>query len=471
VACDSSLGRGTGEINAYLKGICEELGLAEWYPFARELEPLNSNRVGLPLHEKSLRLIRPPKTTRVAQSNIYLTVPDFSKLGIVDLKRLDPVFLLSHLDTAAPKFADLESPFDLQVEGTLLKGLGVATGKGDFLAKIWALQQVNNEKPSIRKWQRPPILVGTHSGSQSMRGALEFAKLFKDGGHLVVVGAPTQLKMAQRTKGLMKLEAKIPFEEDERKWREEHSMARQTVAESRLFRGETKKTAIAEALEFISHLPGNVGLLQLESGDPASFEAGECFLELDLVDSLKFSMIRKLHRLFQVLQKIESYLMTQVDTEFEPPYPTLTLTRVLCTETHLTLQCVMESIHPLHRSASKESDYALKAFDEICQVLATVSGSVDLLRNFQPTRPLADEKLKEDMRGVLRSVGLTDKIGTHSQCIESSVLDNFGFRCLSFGPGKSYNPYLSLSEVESIETRDFLKAVEFYKEIIRRFCA
>jgi hypothetical protein len=303
-----------------------------------------------------------------------------------------------------------------------------------------------------------------------MRGALEFAKLFKDKGFRVLVGAPTQLKLAERTKGMLKLEAKIPFDEDEIKWREHHSNSSQTVAESRLFRGGAKKSAIAEALEFVSCLPGNVGLLQFDSGDPFSFAARECFLEMDLVDSLKFPMVRKLAKFFQVLRKIESYFMTQMDFAFESPYPTLTLTQVCSTETHLTFQCVVESIHPLGHRAKPGHDYALKAFEEIRNELKALSGSVDLLRNVQPSGPLQDEEFKEKSMQALRAVGLPAVIGAHSQCGESSILEALGFRCLSFGPGRSYNPYLGLDEVESMESHDFQKAVEFYQEMMRRFC-
>jgi len=135
---------------------------------------------------------------------------------LVDRKTRKGLLLLSHLDTAVPGATSAwtaanGNPFELTVQDGQFTGLGVASGKLDFLCRLHAAQRFRE-----RKLKMPIYIVGTCGGTLGMFGTKYLIQSKALNPLLGLVSEPTGLQLATAQKGCIELRLNIGFQKVER---------------------------------------------------------------------------------------------------------------------------------------------------------------------------------------------------------------------------------------------------------------
>jgi acetylornithine deacetylase/succinyl-diaminopimelate desuccinylase-like protein len=135
---------------------------------------------------------------------------------LVDRKTKKGLLLLSHLDTAVPGASadwteSQQNPFELSVANGQFTGLGVASGKLDFLCRVHAAQRFRE-----RKLKMPIYIVGTCGGTLGMFGAKYLIQARTLNPLLGLVSEPTGLQLATAQKSCTEMRLSIGFQKIER---------------------------------------------------------------------------------------------------------------------------------------------------------------------------------------------------------------------------------------------------------------
>jgi len=121
--------------------------------------------------------------------------------------------------------------------------LGV-TNKLDFLCKLQALKALSEET-----FKKPVYLLGTHSEESGLIGTTEFLSDYNNHIDMALVSHPTDLNLVNEGLGIAVVEIEVPFSEDERKFHEEHNNADNSFTQSKVFRGKSAHSSLAEQSE------------------------------------------------------------------------------------------------------------------------------------------------------------------------------------------------------------------------------
>ena len=169
------------------------------------------------LTEKGIRPVLQP----VSHSIDSVSKRQFNLLGtlgdpLVDRKTRKGLLFLNHLDTVDPGLPENwevcgKSPFSMKHHAGRVYGLGAASGKIDFLCRLYAI-----EKYREKKLKMPIYLAGTCGGELGMFGAKYLLKSLVVNPRCVLVGEPTDLRIVHAHKFLGVYKIQVAFQQVER---------------------------------------------------------------------------------------------------------------------------------------------------------------------------------------------------------------------------------------------------------------
>lgn len=379
--------------------------------------------------------------------------------------------LQTHLDTPDPGPFGFWSetghnPFDAHIIDGHIFGLGAADTKLDFLCKLEALSHFSDHK----EFKLPPVLLGTFGEESGMVGALKLIRKNKISTKMALIGEPSDLQLITSGKGIATVEIRVPFSQDEKKYREEHNLRESTSTQSRIFNGKAAhssaphlgESAIKKMFEYLLQLPEGLTVMEMEGGVNFNTVPANAFLEMDLVGNYKNSMAKKLNSIYRALRDLEDHFLQYQDKDFHPSHPTLNIGVVRTFEDHVFISGTCR-IPPLITNEIYEK--WMKDLAQACQHIEADFRVTDYKRPYRtdPHSIFAKGCLQE-----LRETGLPAKLVTQPSTNEASLFSRIGIECLSFGPGKREGNIHTPKE--HVAVKDLELATDFYRRVITRFC-
>ncbi len=381
-------------------------------------------------------------------------------------------FLLqTHLDTADPGPFALwtetgSNPYDAHIIDGKIYGLGAADVKLDFLCKLEAMASFTGS----RNWRLPPVLVGTFGEETGMQGALKLIRKNKVAAKMALIGEPSDLQLVNAAKGFATVEIRIPFSEEEIRYRDEHNLRESTSTQSKLFRGKAAhssmphlgESAITKMLEYLTMLPDTVNIMEVDGGINFNTVPSNAFLEIDMISTVKTPIATKLANIYRGLKELEKEFLKYEDKEFFPSTPTLNIGLIRTNENDVQISgsCRLPPIitHEIYEK-----------WMEQLRGLCEQNGGVFSVNDYKkPFRTEVNSILVKGCLDELRALGLKSEPTTQPSTNEASIFSRIGVECACFGPGKREGNVHTPQEHVAIE--DLHKATEFYKKVIERFC-
>lgn len=390
----------------------------------------------------------------------------------IDQERSKEEFLLqTHLDTSDPGPFSLwtetgANPFDATIIDGKIYGLGAAETKLDFLCKLVAISFFKD----INHWKTPPVLVGTFGEEIGMLGALKLMRKNKINSKLAVIGAPSDLQIINSAKGFVSVEIRIPFSSEESQYRLEHNLKESTSTQSKIFTGKSAHSstphlgdsAIVKMFDYVSKLPRDLALMEIDGGTNFNSVASHAFLEIDLYTHRTRTTLARIVDIYLGLKHLEAQFVEFKDPEFTPDHPTLNIGYIRTLD-----DCVVMSgtcrMSPLITQPIYEG--WMKYLNEVCD---QNEAEFKILDYKKPFRTSVDSGLLLGAQDILKSMGKNFSCVGQSSTNEASLFSRMGIDCICFGPGvregNAHTPY------EHVRIEDLKSAIEFYKQVILRFC-
>jgi acetylornithine deacetylase/succinyl-diaminopimelate desuccinylase-like protein len=157
------------------------------------------------------------KVQQVVHSIEGVSKRQFNVIGVigdplVDSRIRQGLLLISHLDTPEPgqlaHWSRLSGdPFTAMLDEDYLYGLGAADGKLDFLCKVFAASKFREKKLKM-----PIYVVGTCGEKIGMLGTQYLLDSMALNPQYVVAGIPSELRLIQASKSLLRLRLEIGFQ-------------------------------------------------------------------------------------------------------------------------------------------------------------------------------------------------------------------------------------------------------------------
>lgn len=436
IGLDSTPGQGSMSVMEWLKDLGESYGLrADLY---------EENQEGL---LQANLLLRPqPKEPQVSE-----------------------VLFQTHLDTVEPGnygswTKTQANPFQVNVYGDDIYGLGVADVKLDFLCKIEAAAQYANAKLS-----RPFVLAATYGAQTGMNGAIRLLRKKLVQAEMAFVGEPTELHVCAAGMGLATVDIFVPFGEQERGYRESHDLMESSSTQSKVFHGKAAhssnpqlgENAISKALDYLGQLPTGLAIMDFDGGINDNSVPPQAFLEIDFVGDLKKPTSEPLSRIHQCLKELEEKMQEHTDERFYPSFATLNLGTIRTTSAgvHLSGSC---RIPP-----SVDDQVYRKWMNEVGQVCEEL-GARFSIREYRRGFDSFESEFVKDVCAINKKLGLSEKPRALTTTTEASVFAKLGISCVAYGAGIGLGN--SHAPNEKVKLSELNKSVEFYKACIERFC-
>lgn len=377
----------------------------------------------------------------------------------------------THLDTADPGPFALwtetgSNPYDAHIIDGKIYGLGTADVKLDFLCKLEAIASFGKG----RAWRLPPVLVGTFGEETGMQGALKLIRKNKVAAKMALIGEPSDLRLVNAAKGFATVEIRVPFSDEEIRYRNEHNLRESTSTQSKLFRGKAAhssmphlgESAIIKMLEYLTMLPDTVNIMEIDGGVNFNTVPSNAFLEIDMVSPVKKPIAMKLANIYRGVRELEREFLKHEDKEFYPSTPTLNIGLIRTNENDVQLSgsCRLPPIitHEIYEK-----------WMEQLRSLCEQNGAIFTVNDYKkPFRTEVNSILVKGCLDELRGMGLNAEPTTQPSTNEASIFSRIGVDCVCFGPGKREGNVHTPQEHVAIE--DLHKAIEFYKKVIERFC-
>lgn len=381
-------------------------------------------------------------------------------------------FLLqTHLDTVEPGSLSFWtrvhlSPFSATIKDGKIYGLGAASGKLDFLCKLFALK----EFAKINSWKMPPQLVGTYGEEIGMHGMLRLIRRNKISAQYAMIGEPSDLQITYAAKGYAVVEIVVPFSEEEQNYRIDHDLRESTSTQTRLFVGkashssnpETGESAIVKMVDYLMQLPDGVALMQLDGGVAFNVVPSDVVIEIDMVGRLRAPIVSKLKVVFKSILQLSNQLREYNDPDFDPPYPTLNIGVVRTLRDSILIQgsCRIPPIITDDTYSKWISDLEIT-----CQGVGAQCKVTDYKRPYKTNQ---NSELVHGVADILKELGREPHMVTQSNTNEAALLSRIGVECISIGPGaRAGNVH---TPEESVAVLDLEMSRQLYKKAIERFC-
>lgn len=436
VAVDSSPGHGTREIAETAARFCREKGL--------EVE----------LYE-----------------DFHKGVAEVNLVARLDKSRPPAELMLqTHLDTVDPGPFQMwaqngHNPFDAHIIDGRLHGLGAADVKLDFLCKLEAISSFKGRK----EWTLPPVLVGTYGEELGMAGALRMIRKNLVSAKMALIGEPSDLRIIHAGKGFASVEIRLPFSDEEKRFRSGHDLGESTSTQSRLFHGkqghssspESGESAIKKMLDYFLQLPTGVAVMEIDGGINHNSVPAHAFLEIEAA-SIKEGIASKISNIYREVLALEADFKNHKDPDFTPESPTLNIGLIRTNEDHVFIGGCCR-IPPIITHGVYE--VWMKRLHDVCEKMG---GQFQITDYKKPFRTPEQSILVKGCLNELRGMGLSDAPITQASTNEASLFSRVGVDCVSFGPGRREGNAHTPGENVSLD--DLKKATDFYRRIIERFC-
>ncbi|MFZ4404608.1 MAG: M20 family metallopeptidase [Pseudobdellovibrionaceae bacterium] len=381
-------------------------------------------------------------------------------------------FLLqNHLDTVSPGPYQLWektglNPFDSSIEDGRIYGLGAAEVKLDFICKLQALSHFKNEK----NWKLPPVLLGTFGEESGMQGALKVIRKNLVSPKMALIAEPSNMNLIYAGKGHASVEILIHFSQEEMAYRQEHRLRESTATQSKFFHGkaahsstpESGESAIKKMLDYVQQLPDNAAIIELDGGTNHNTVPSHALLEIDLLPSMQFPILKKINAIHRALLNLEKEFVLFQDTEFTPSHPTLNIGLIRTYDDHIlfTGSCRIPPIitHSIYEAWMED-------LRQLCEKNQALFRILDYKK---PFRTSTNSILVKGCMDELKTIHPQAQLMTQASTNEASLFSRLGIDCVCFGPGERdgniHTPF------ENVKVDDLHKSVLFYKQILQRFC-
>ncbi len=382
------------------------------------------------------------------------------------------LMLQTRLDTPDPGPFALwtktgQNPFDAHIIEGEIWGLGAADCKLDAICKLEALTRFKAAHGG-RVGSLPPVLVYTFGEETGMTGALKLIRKNKMNAKYAVIGEPSDLRLLTAGNGFAHVEIQLPFEEDEADYREDHNLRENSSTISKTFSGksahsanpERGESAVIKMLSYLSQLPEDLAIMEIDGGVNANTVPAQAFLEIDPFSGFRLPMAKKLNHVFAAVQRLESEFLFHRDLDFSPPHPTLNLGSVRTRDYGIE---IMGTVRIPPGITNETYEAWMQKFRAECQ---RVGGDFRVSDYKRPYRTDANGNFTRTLRGIAKDQGLPVETGTHSSTNEASLFHRVGIECVSFGPGVREGNIHTPEERVRIE--DLRRAVDFYDGLMAR---
>jgi acetylornithine deacetylase/succinyl-diaminopimelate desuccinylase-like protein len=386
-------------------------------------------------------------------------------------KRSESDFLLqTHLDTVNPgPFQAWKktgyNPFDATIVDGTIFGLGVADAKLDFLCKLKALSEFSSRS----EFKLSPVLVGTFGEQTGMAGAMRLIRKNLVNPRFALVGEPTNLNLVNATKGFACVEIRLPFSEDEIRYRQEHNLRESTSTQTQMFLGKAThsgnpdkgESAILKMLEYLENMPDGVAIMEIDGGTNYNTVPSHAMIEMD-ISPIATSVTGQIKKIYQALKKLEMEFREVKDVSFDPPHSTLNIGLIRTFEDHI----LMMGNCRLPPNVSQNTYMAW--MDQLKLKCEEIGVTFRVLDYKKPFRTPPESVFLRGGLSLLREMQLADKAVSQPTTNESSLFARLGADCLCFGPGQREGNIHTPDE--HVKIQDLHKATDFYMRMIERFC-
>lgn len=380
------------------------------------------------------------------------------------------LMLQTHLDTVdAGHFSQWtktqSNPFNASIYDDSIFGLGTADTKLDFLCKLEAAREFLGKSLKM-----PFVLAATFGAQNGMAGAIKLIRRKKINATKALIGEPTNMRLVHAGMGLAVVEISVPFSDEERTYRRNHDLQESASSQSRFFSGRASHSsaprlgdnAILKMLEYLSHLPEGIAIMDLNGGINYNSVPASAVLEIDMVAGFRNPILPKITKIYRGLQVLEDELCRFNEEGFDPPHPTINLGMVRTSEHEIrfTGSC------RLPPSVTDEVyERWMAGFNRSVQAAGATFSVKDYRKGFV-AKP--GSEFIEGLQGILRDMNLNAELNKITLASEANVFSRLGIECLVWGPGQSIGN--SHAPNENIKISDLRAATEFYKRSIERFC-
>lgn len=360
-----------------------------------------------------------------------------------------------------------QNPFDAHIIDGEIFGLGTADCKLDALCKIEAMARFG-AAPKAAMGALPPVLVFTFGEESGMTGALKLIRKNKVTAKFAVIGEPSNLQILTAGNGFAQVEIYLPFEDDESDYRNDHNLRENSSTVSKTFSGKSShsanpergESAVIKMLSYLSQLPEDLAIMEIDGGVNANTVPAQAFLEIDPFSGFRLPMAKKLNHVFSAVQRLESEFLFHRDDDFSPPHPTLNLGSVRTQDDGVYIRGTVRIPPSISNEAYEDW---MKSFRAECQKVKTDFRVSDYKR---PYRTDPEGNFVRTLKGIAKDQGLSTDTGTHSSTNEASLFHRVGIECISFGPGpREGNIH---TPTEHVKLEDLKKAEEFYLGLMTR---
>jgi acetylornithine deacetylase/succinyl-diaminopimelate desuccinylase-like protein len=376
------------------------------------------------------------------------------------------LLLQAHLDTPDPGPFGLwtntgNNPYDAHIIENRIYGLGAADVKLDFLCKLEALSSFDKETT----WRLPPVLVGTFGEELGMSGALKLVRKNKFTAKMALISEPSNLRLITAGNGIATVEIRVPFTEQERKYREEHNLRESTSTQSRIFGGKAAHSStphlgdssIKKMFEYLMQMPQDLIVMEMDGGVNFNTVPANAFLEVDSYNGLKDSIGKKLVSIYRSIKDLETQFLA-----YQHNPPTLNIGVVRTFEDHIFISGSC-------RVPPNLGTDVYELWMQKLKISCEITGGQFRISDYK--RPYSTDESSPFVKACLsemKEMGLS--VDTHSQSStnEASIWSRIGIQCVSFGPGEREGNIHTPREQVNID--DLKKAIEFYQRVIERFC-
>lgn len=357
------------------------------------------------------------------------------------------------------------NPFATVVSDEHLHGLGVARGKLDFLIKLQALKELKD----IGFNKLCPVLIGSfgeETGSAALR--LIRKKTFKPVAG--VVAAPTDMKISVKGPGYAILEVFVPFSEEEKLQHKRLEFEESITTQTRMFTVkqqlgsylEHEEGPIGQMLEYLKNLPEGFVIVSMSGGERPTQRADSAWLELQIYDGLRESIIPKLMSLKDTLHRFTGELRSLRDNDFSPNHSTINLGSVRTRPDGIRFMCSCRFVS----AVSKDQNLKwLNDFEKECE---QKGAKFQLLEYREPFHAKENASLIQSAAKIAEGLHLPTDLATTQWCSDANVLNRFGIESFVIGAGNMMPNDPAGNENLSLKKMDQMKA--FYKRLLEANC-
>lgn len=450
---------------------------------------------------------------QVTHSNDLYSKRQFNAFGVigdflVDRKIKKGLLLINALDTGEPgSFASWRegegAPFKAVIKGNHLHGLGAASGKLDFLAKIQAAARFKD-----KKLKQPIYLLGV-CGSEIGHLGIKYAMQSVTVNPLrVVVGAPTQMNMVMNEKSHVSFRCQFLFQgmqKDARGFsRRVELLAKGRIGpsaqpqsdrnailhlthlinramdqgfevkfcrfEGGYLSGQTPDSASAE-FYLTSHQFEDFKRFFKEANQRAHMEEEHYQIELGGVGDLGISFLPdEVYQCFvefnELLKRISTELEAKWNDSFQPPAPTICVNQIKTDAHQIEVRFDLRLLPDMNRTLVSQE--VIQRLKQIAMNYSTLNTKIFEDYSTSPAQLSESNSWIQLCKQVLGETGGNTRLVSSSFSSGAGVFQEKGMDVAILGPGMAEGNVLSPDEY--LELTELDRAVAFYERLIEKVC-